>query len=363
MTDFIPDSFRIDVDPSLTATAQAQHIGPFTIDCINSSPMPKESIFDFPAKLNAFLHSANVAFDKHLGFVLAPQQIFVLILQSVAMHVNQNAEALRPEFVKHSGKESITIEVTPNPTETEWEAIIDRFQAAIASKTIEDTAELTSLIDFSCATKTEQIAGNVCLMDMVQQYFRYTMMTMCGIPYFILEGSMEDWVLLRERAERLISQKTLPTFASAWLPALLPTLDKIVEQRSGAPVDIAFWNSFFKRGATKGSGAFSYISGWVNVFFPIAIRGGLNYHCKPFSDQELYIAEIQQKDCKGTGLDVNYFPSGVSSAPVEWVRLDLGTTQQVEFKSGFITGTFKEGHIRPEVAWWVTATPSSKSEK
>ena len=67
-------------------------------------------------------------------------------------------------------------------------------------------------------------------------------------------------------SERLISQKTLPTLASAWLPALLPTLDKIVEQRSGAPVDVAFWNSFFKRGATKGSRAFSFISGRVNVF-------------------------------------------------------------------------------------------------
>ena len=349
------------MDLSLLATSKAPTMKPFSAKgkattLYASSAMPQEGVHSIGHRtgFHQFLGSLNEAFDKHLGFVLAPQQLFLLILQQVSVHVNENAEVLRDEFVKHAGKARIEIEV---PLEPEWAEIIKKFQAEITDRIVQSVADLSSLKEFSCSSETEQIAGKVCLMDICQQYFQYEMLTLCGIPSFVLEGTVEDWSLLRARAESLISQKTLPDFACEWLPALLPTLDKLVEARSGAPVDVPFWNSFFKRGGNQGSGSYTYISGWVNVFFPISsddgFNSGFNGFCESFERSSLYLSQTGTATTDESGNGIDYFPSGISRVPVKWNR--LGTAIHVEFSSGFVCGSFNEGHIRPEVAWWVAS--------
>jgi len=371
----------ISVDPSLTDTSITPSLQPVripgTTDKIYvSSPLPPAGVQS--ENFNHFLASANEAFDKHIGFVLAPQHLFMLILQQVSMHVNRHPEEVRKHFVNHTGQIDLKVERGFNPnTEAEWESVIDEFKSQIAGHTVGDTSEICSLKEFSVATGPEIVSSTVCLMDMCQKFFRYTMTTMCGIPSFILEGSIEDWVLLREKAERLISQKTLPELSSKWIPALLPTLDKLIEARSGAPVDVPFWNSFFKRGAHRGSGGYSFITGWVNVFFPIRVSGDFNQFCEPFDQSEFYQSKVRRQDGQDlhepkkkkssilqmdedNGQDVAKFPVGISRAPVLWKMLDTGENINLEFSSGFVCGTFSEGHLRPEVAWWVGNPVSRK---
>jgi hypothetical protein len=351
----------IDVDQSLLSTAKPVTTKPFDVTAI----MPKEfkrirgsSVVDGAQGIlstsflkNQFLALANTAFDNHYGFVLNPCQLFILILQQIALHVNQHAEELRNQFVKESGKKKLTLEIPADPVPAEWEGIIAYFDGQIAANTIPDTQALFSMEDFSCATSLDKVAGNVLLMDVCQQFFEYKVYTRCGIPYFIMEGSVEDWQALREKAEQVIRRKTKPDFAGAWLPVLLPLLDKLRDIRAGndrdGRVDKEFWNDFFKIGAKGGSGGYTFVNGWINSFFPLTNDKKMSRFCVPYTEKSK-----DADDSHRGGYDTRDFVAGIGSAPVEWTR--MGVKIPLKFCCGFIGGTIKyENCLKPEIGWWV----------
>merc|ERR1719393_1098675 len=96
---------------------------------------------------------------------------------------------------------------------------------------------------------------------------------MCGFPRVTLEGTADDWALLRDHAERLVSSRCDERWAGQWLASLLPLLDKILDEykhgaAGTAAADEPFWNSMCKRGGTSGSGARTWFNGWFNILFP-----------------------------------------------------------------------------------------------
>jgi len=313
---------------------------------------------------NQFLSGAHEAFDKHWPFVLAPQHLFLLILHAIILHVQGQPEMLRRKFVIHDGLKDLVKHVDSRMTHEKWESVVEAFRELISEYTVPDTAEMCSLRNFSCCTDTEGLAGDIALMDMCKSFFRYKLVTRCGIPAFAMEGTQEDWKRLRFLSEKIILEKTAPSFSSFWLPILLPTLDKLVEARCHPEmVDVPFWNSFFKRGGEHSSGTYVYIGGWVNVFFPIDKNGERNQFCEIFSNTGLYLS-LKPKVVvpKGVrplpskpinGLDVNGFTSGVSSVPLKWQR--FSATLPMKFNSGFACSRLLHGIcVRPEVEWWIT---------
>ena len=52
------------------------------------------------------------------------------------------------------------------------------------------------------------------------------MTTMCGVPWIRLEGTKEDWLRLRVKAEKL-GPLMVPEIGSKWMEVLLPVLDKV----------------------------------------------------------------------------------------------------------------------------------------
>ena len=70
----------------------------------------------------------------------------------------------------------------------------------------------------------------------------------------------------------MINSRCEDEFAQWWLLALIPLLDKFIDEYGkavkGEPGDSSFWNSFVKRGGRKGSGAKTWFNGWINILFP-----------------------------------------------------------------------------------------------
>ena len=60
------------------------------------------------------------------------------------------------------------------------------------------------------------------IMDTCKNFFTYTVSTRCGFPSITLEGTVEDWVGVREHCATLIDQCCMPEFAASWKDALLP---------------------------------------------------------------------------------------------------------------------------------------------
>ena len=67
-------------------------------------------------------------------------------------------------------------------------------------------------------------------MDACKSFFKYGMSTCCGFPYVILEGTEEDWLILKNNSEQLIMTRCEKEFAVHWCNYLIPVLDKILKE-------------------------------------------------------------------------------------------------------------------------------------
>lgn len=211
---------------------------------------------------------------------------------------------------------------------------------------------------FSGTTEVEDIAQKIVVMDICKNYFDFRCCTDCGFPEITLEGTQDDWVLLRDAAGRLI-ERCEPSFTKAWAESLLPLLGKLASARGGE-VDAQFWNSMCKRGGTRGSGSRTWFNGWINIFFPYINRKP-NRYCKPYSPSNGYVLEGLQEKWYGMhepegcgGPDCQDFGSGMSSAPVTWEYLNQEI--KLDFNAGFI-GAVQDPvtwQIRPQISWFIT---------
>lgn len=113
--------------------------------------------------------------------------------------------------------------------------------------------------DFSTTTPIIRTASQVVMMDALKQYFDYQLYAICGIPWIIVRGSVDDWQKIRQRVE-IISQYDLVW----WTKRLLPICDKIIETVAGKP-SLEFWQHICK---PKGIYGGDVITGWIADLFP-----------------------------------------------------------------------------------------------
>ena len=305
---------------------------------------------------NGFVMALVTAFAEHLPLTLAPDHIWILISYAFAKHVDIHAEKLRKNFVQHEGKKRLEV-VTPdsfamstgnNPdtgaSATAWETLVfPGFSNQIKSYIGEKTHEAIAA-KFSTTSPAAGAAHEITLMSAMKNYFSYGIMTMCGIPNITLLGTEEDWVALRSRTEKLGSLM-MPDFTDYWMPSLLPVLDEFVESYRGN-VNHGFWQSMVKHRRTGGgSGAYSFISGWMQIFFPYLASGRLNEGLKPWQQMYFYGPKMDQ------------FPPICSSAPVDWDY--HGAVFDLNFHAGIIgyTQDPADGTLSPLLGWYVSHVP------
>jgi len=300
---------------------------------------------------HGFLAAVLTAFARHLPLTLGPDEVWVLISFAFAKHVDKHAEELRHHFVAHEGKKRLLVEVNFGPTgdpgtgsspEVWEELVFPDFSSQIRGYIGAETHD-TIAGRFSTTTKVAQAAHEVTLMSAMKNYFSYGMSTMCGISKVTLLGSEADWKELRVRAEALGSKMT-KKFSDMWLPKLLPILDQFVAAYQG-DVHHGFWQSMVKmrHKSAFGSGESSedYITGWVQILYPYLKSGSLNRNMQSW------------ENCYWNGPETGDFPSILSSAPVDWDKLEM------HFHAG-ITGFTQDpvdGALRPAVGWRVTHDP------
>ena len=108
------------------------------------------------------------------------------------------------------------------------------------------------------------MAASVTIMSTLQTYFEYVCMCLCGIPEVTMEGTVDDWKLLRQKIDRLVQYDVNgKDVMKQWHSLLVPVLDQFVSSAEGKP-DLEFWDTVCHHVA-GGSGP-SYLSGWVTVF-------------------------------------------------------------------------------------------------
>eukprot|EP01084_Bolivina_argentea_P280719 480129_1 len=226
---------------------------------------PNIKVMDEDWNLCSFISGAVTAWSNHHSFRFKVEHIWLLILQAVATHVDYNSEKLRNKWVMHNGQKKLIVRrdnFTLGSSNNDWIGVINEFVQQIDKNTVKDTCELLDC-NYSSSSLTDKIATKITVMDICKNYFSYGMQTCCGFPKITLDGTKKDWIKLKAKCEKLLSEKVDKKFGNIWGKALFPLLDRFIVAFDGN-IDGLFWNSMIKRGAVHGSGGDGYMlySGW-----------------------------------------------------------------------------------------------------
>ena len=206
---------------------------------------------------HAFVNAVHLAFSEHRPLVLTPDAVWMTLAQGFVHHINNHAEALRSRLVQHEGKVTLGVE-TRGFTERHWIDVIEQWGSAIERHVGVDLYDLM-ICDFSTTSPTVRTASQVVMMAAFRQYFDYHLMCICGIPSITLQGSVDDWIRIRERVDRMEGYHL-----EWWTDRLKPLCDAFVETAKGAP-SLSFWRHIYKPKEIYGG---EVITGWLADLFP-----------------------------------------------------------------------------------------------
>jgi hypothetical protein len=303
---------------------------------------------------NQLVEAVGVAFAKHYPLVLSPDAIWLTVAQGLANHINRHAEDVRKKFVAHQGKAQIVIErdgFIKGAQDNDWEGAFAEFSDKI-KKHIGDANHKMIVADFSTTGAMERAASEVVLMDAMQSYFEYGMMTLCGIPNIELTGMVEDWERLRHKVNGWIFDG--PADLSWWTTPLKRVLDAFVAAAKGI-VDKEWWESFYKEDSGSGSGAVSKVSGWINWLFPYTN----DWQKKLTRNSKVGVLGLEY----GDGLQEHNYPGSLSKVPFEWNY--FGNLFDMELLAGVsaVAQDQTTCAITPNVGWAVREIGKTKKPK
>jgi hypothetical protein len=304
--------------------------------------------------------AAHRAFMKHHPLCLLPDTIWLMTIHGVANHINVHAEKLRSRFVSYEGRIRIEVrrdDFIKGSPENAWSEVFDEFSAQIRDH-IGPEIDLF-LPAFSTTGPVERAAADVVLLDAMQSYFEYVVLSECGIPTIILEGTQEDWKTLVERV-----QGFREFGLESWIDVLSPILDQFARASQG-DVDQPFWRSIYKFNDQSGG---PIITGWITAFFPYLKNCRTRRATVPSriliqdkrNDLEVMLYPGDEPETGwASGPTMEQLPSGLSKAPFQWDYLER--TFDMEFLGGFV-GVAQDQEtltLRPEIGWAVREAPAA----
>lgn len=187
---------------------------------------------------NPFFSMVCLAYAHHRPIILTPDAMWLLICHGFSQYVNHDPEKFRDYLVSHQCKETLLIRTS---TGTTSEQKVDKFATLIGKETKGDLAEVMTC-NFSTTGMVERMVSQIVLMDAVKPYFDYIEFLIgCGIPSVTLEGTPDDWKLLREKTRKLGAFGV-----SDWTDRLDPILEQFVAASEGMPDADFWWNMAIK---------------------------------------------------------------------------------------------------------------------
>jgi hypothetical protein len=274
---------------------------------------------------DSFVYAVHLAYRYHVPLVITPDIIWYLISSAAGIHINLNENQLRDQFVTEE-KISITRNDFVINQSNPWNKVIDELCIKIKKRTKHDIAEKI-VADFSTTNDISKTVSQIMLMDSKASYFAYELTTRCGIPEIHIDGTKQDWINLKKKADSLL--EPLPGL-KIWLQSLEEIFNnfiyafEILTENSKNKINLEFWNQIYKQ--TNRSGG-SVITGWIIALFPYLTENKKNE----------YIFSSEKKTWRDTtnpfgGLITSSFEFKLNCVPFTWNHYNK------EIKMNFIGG-------------------------
>lgn len=304
-----------------------------------------------PAK-NGLVETTYRAFTAHQPLTLGPDEVWLVVCQAAAKHVEKFPEESRRALVAFEGKQLLVVDAPHlvrggNPDQ--WSSVF----AGFSNKIAEFLGKKRDLFDptFSTTTWVEKVAIQVQMMAALAPYFDYKAMTMCGIPRVTLLGTVEDWEAIHTRAQ------AFREFMPAWaVDGITFATGHLVASAKGHP-DMEFWQNFFK--TRFGSGG-TPIGGFVNAFFPYLDAGQPN---KALEGGDIRSAVLTRGKSHwdghlGISNQMGDFGGSVSNVPMLWNY--YGNELRMRLATGLFGVTYSEDSGFRALTGWVIGEDKTK---
>ncbi len=284
------------------------------------------------------------AYVNHCPIVLSPDVFWTLIIQAFTRYVLANSESLREKFVDFQGKKELkannieyeTLESIPKEV---WKKDISFYIDKISDYVGKDLVSLLKP-DFSTTTPIISQVGQINIMSCMQNYFEYKLYYGgCGYPKITLEGTMEDYLRLKEKTLGLKKYGL-----NHWIDdEIVPILDKIIDTKKGN-VDKEFWKKMYYN--VEGSISMSdttqrvkSIKGWLLKF-------------APFDKHNKERVELDELGFKDPFFEL---PFDLLNAPLKTINVITGEKRDLVIRAGFIgmEQNEKTYEMKPVFGWYV----------
>ncbi|KAK7420537.1 hypothetical protein QQX98_002736 [Neonectria punicea] len=211
---------------------------------------------------DGLVRGAIDAWAQHHHLVLRPDEVWFEVLAQLNFYMAAHAEDLRGLFVGHTGRKPLRVGGLT------WRDVVATFGAAIQERV--RTEWLLDWISpgFSTSTADDAVTASVLVMGLMQSFFEFEGVIVCGIPSVTLRGDRRDWVRLLAKLDRLEEWGAEP---AAFAANLRPIFRRFVRtwDEPDAPATTGFWAQMVRahKKWSCGAGAAEYdVSGWLTGF-------------------------------------------------------------------------------------------------
>jgi hypothetical protein len=285
---------------------------------------------------HGFVRALCDAYNHHHHLVIRPDDVWIAIMTQFVTYLDAHAEELRARFVNHKGQKQLEVNSDGTLLTADYvglcSSMIDQISSHIKDPKVRDWA----IPSFTTSTTIDKMAGAIILMAGMKEYFRYKFSLLCGIPLVTLEGTVEDWENIEQRASQLTLYDNKDKYMTQWYALLSPVLAEFTQSVRGKP-NLEWWQKVCSRHGS-GSGP-RYLSGWVTTF------------CV-FSDGGKWAAS-EPDDAEPTPwlyIDTNDLPNGC--VKVDVLINDNGTEYNCELVAGHDHIAIPdEFTVQPSVGW------------
>ena len=266
---------------------------------------------------SAFIDLVALAYARHYAMEISPDDIWLLILDGFRLHVKSNSDSLKDRFVGPDVDTDIKVfanHLTMESTHEEWFGVIADFFDNLQEKLPPETgAPLRT--KFSTTSPVDYNISRSMVMAIASEYYTYFTYTLCGIPQIRINGTKEDWSLLKDSFNKLATRLDMEW----WSQQLNPILDEFVKAFDGNS-SIAFWKNIYKLYEPKGCGNPKF-NGWFSKFYPYLMG---------YSDKMEFVKRTDWEH----DVDFETLPNALTSVDVKWNY--LGQEIPLKLYTGFI---------------------------
>lgn len=297
----------------------------------SSLPYTPEILFSsYPSSLNgtvyvssgSFVRGAIEAWAKHQHLVLRPDEVWFEILAQLNFYMSRNAERVRHLFVEHDGRKEIVV------AGRSWDEMLESF-----GEEIQHRVKTPWLLDwatpsFTTSTTNDTLTATVLLMGMLQQYFTYEALMICGLPRITLLGTRADWASLLLKLDHLSAFGPEPAAYAENLRPILARFVRTWDEPESEEVK-AFWRQIVRADKAYGCGEGAWewdVSGWITGFLQWRKEGELRVLKDDYID--IYDDDEEEEDdtpYEGSlTLDnITYTPEPLASIPIAYAKVPL----------------------------------------